>query len=115
MIRLKRVYEKPEKQDGERILVERLWPRGLTKGEARVDEWVRDIAPSPELRKWFAHDPAKWQSFEKRYWSELRQKQDLVKMLKKKSKGHTLTLVYAARDETHNNAVALKEFIENRS
>ena len=76
MIRLKRVYDPPSRSDGERVLVERLWPRGLTKAQAAVYRWRKDVAPSPELRKWFAHDPAKWKQFEQRYWKELRGKQE---------------------------------------
>ena len=112
MFRLKRAYEKPEREDGERVLVERLWPRGLTKERAKVDLWLKEIAPSAELRQWFSHDPEKWVSFRKRYWSELRAKQDLVRMLRQKGKRVTVTLVYAARDEEHNGAVALKTYLE---
>jgi len=112
MIRLKRVYEEPSKEDGIRILVERLWPRGLTKEQAAVDLWLKDIAPSPELRAWFGHDPTKWEQFCKRYWAELERKQDLIKLLKQKSKEGTVTFVYAAKNEKHNSAVALKAFLE---
>jgi uncharacterized protein YeaO (DUF488 family) len=112
MLKLKRVYEEPSKEDGFRILVERLWPRGLSKGRASVDLWLKDVAPSPELRKWFGHDPAKWEQFCQRYWVELRQKKDLVSVLKQKSKEGAVTFVYAARDEQHNSAVALKMFLE---
>jgi uncharacterized protein YeaO (DUF488 family) len=113
MIKLKRVYEEPSKEDGFRILVERLWPRGLTKERTAVDIWLKDIAPSPELRKWFGHDIAKWEEFRKRYWRELEDKQDAIKFLKQKSKDETVTFVYAARDEEHNGAVALKAFLDN--
>ncbi len=112
MIHLKRVYEKPSKKDGVRVLVERLWPRGLTKERAAVDLWLKDVAPSPELRKWFGHDPARWEQFQKRYWKELDEKGEAVQQLKKKSKQGTVTLVYAARDEEHNGALALKRFLE---
>lgn len=112
MIKLKRVYEEPSKEDGLRILVERLWPRGLTKERAAVDLWLKDVAPSKELRTWFGHDPTKWEQFCKRYWAELKTKQDLISFLKGKSKETTLTLVYATRDEKHNSAVALKTFLE---
>jgi len=112
MIRSKRVYEEPAKEDGFRILVERLWPRGLTKERTAVDLWLRDVAPSPELRKWFAHDSPKWEEFCKRYWAELERKQDLINLLERKSKEGNITLVYAARDEKHNSAVALKMFLE---
>jgi uncharacterized protein YeaO (DUF488 family) len=86
MIKLKRVYERPAPEDGERILVERLWPRGLTKERAAVDLWLKDVAPSPELRKWFGHDPARWEQFQKRYWKELREKQDAIRLLRQKGK-----------------------------
>ena len=112
MIKLKRVYEKPSKGDGIRILVERLWPRGFTKERASVDLWLKDIAPSTELRKWFGHDPAKWEQFCKRYRVELEQRKDAVNLLKQKSEEGTITLVYAARDEKHNSAIALKEILE---
>ena len=112
MIKLKRVYEKPSKEDGLRVLVERLWPRGFTKERASVDLWLKDIAPSTELRKWFGHDPAKWEQFCKRYMTELKQKKDAVNLLKQKSKEGVITLVYAARDEKHNSAIALKEILE---
>jgi uncharacterized protein YeaO (DUF488 family) len=114
MIHLKRVYEEPSKKDGVRILVERLWPRGLSKDRAAVDLWLKDVAPSPELRKWFNHDPARWEQFQKRYWQELREKKDAVKLLKQKGKDGTVTLVYAARDKDHNGALALNRFLQAR-
>ncbi len=114
MIRLKRVYEQPSQQDGIRVLVERLWPRGLTKERAAVDLWLKDVAPSPELRKWFGHDPARWDEFQKRYRQELRQKQDAVSLLKEKMKEGTVTLVYAAKDEQHNGALVLKRLLDGR-
>jgi uncharacterized protein YeaO (DUF488 family) len=112
MIHLKRVYEEPSKNDGVRVLVERLWPRGLTKERAAVDLWLKDVAPSPELRKWFGHDPARWEQFQGRYRRELREKQDAVRVLKQKAKEGTVTLVYAARDEEHNGALVLKRFLQ---
>jgi uncharacterized protein YeaO (DUF488 family) len=111
-IKLKRAYEKPSRDDGSRILVERLWPRGLTKERAAVDLWLKEVAPSAELRKWFGHDPAKWEQFQKRYWKELEEKEEAVGLLKQKGKQGTLTLVYAARDEEHNGALALKQFLK---
>jgi uncharacterized protein YeaO (DUF488 family) len=113
MIRLKRAYEKPSRGDGERILVERLWPRGLTKERAALDMWLKEIAPSPELRKWFGHDPDKWGQFQKRYWKELQEKPDDIRLLHEKGQHGTVTLVYAARDEEHNGALALKRFLED--
>lgn len=115
MIRLKRVYEEPSEEDGVRILVERLWPRGLTKEQAAVDLWLKDVAPSPELRAWFSHDPSKWAEFCERYWAELRSKKSLISLLKRKGGEGTVTLVYAARDEEHNSAVALRIYIEHYS
>lgn len=112
MIKLKRAYDKPAKDDRFRILVDRLWPRGVKKEQAAIDLWLKDVAPSAELRKWFGHDPAKWEQFRERYWAELEQKRDLIDLLKQRSKEGTITLVYAARDEEHNDAVALKMFLE---
>src|SRR4051812_41650965 len=97
MIHLKRVYEESSNNDGLRVLVERLWPRGLTKERAAVDLWLKDIAPSPDLRKWFGHDPARWEPFQERYRRELGEKQDAVRLLKQKAKEGSVTLVYAAR------------------
>jgi uncharacterized protein YeaO (DUF488 family) len=110
-INIKRVYEPSAKQDGKRILVDRLWPRGLTKEKAAIDLWLKDIAPTTELRKWFAHEPAKWQEFQKRYRSELKENKEAVSMLKEEAKNKIVTLLYAAKDELHNDAVVLKEFL----
>jgi len=112
MIRLKRVYQEPEREDGLRVLVERLWPRGLKKEQVAVDLWLKEVAPSPELRTWFGHDPAKWEEFCRRYRSELENQPEPVNFLKEKSREGTVTLVYAARDERHNAALALKIFLE---
>jgi len=114
MIQLKRAYEPPSRQDGLRILVERLWPRGVTKARAALDLWLKDVAPSPQLRKWFGHDPAKWKQFEQRYRKELQQRKEAVALLRQKAKTNTVTLIYAAKDERHNGALVLKEFIEHR-
>jgi uncharacterized protein YeaO (DUF488 family) len=111
MIQLKRVYKAPSRKDGLRVLVERLWPRGLTKERAAVDVWLKDVAPSPELRKWFGHDPARWEQFQERYRRELREKKDAVRLLKVEAKEGTVTLVYAARDEEHNGALVLKRIL----
>jgi uncharacterized protein YeaO (DUF488 family) len=94
--------------------VERLWPRGVTKARAAVDLWLKEVAPSTELRKWFGHDPSKWSQFERRYWKELQANKEAVDVLRRKAEQGTVTLVYAARDEQHNGAVALKEFLERR-
>lgn len=108
-IKIKRVYEKPDKEDGKRILVDRLWPRGLTKEKASVDLWLKEIAPSTELRKWFSHDPDKWKEFQKRYHKELKENKEQVSLLKEQMKKGTVTLVYGAKDEEHNEALVLKE------
>jgi uncharacterized protein YeaO (DUF488 family) len=111
-IRLKRAYDKPARADGQRVLVERLWPRGVTRVRAAVDLWLKEIAPSAELRKWFAHDPAKWAEFKRRYRRELRDNPVPVKLLRRMVKQGTVTLIYAARDEERNSAVLLREFLE---
>lgn len=114
MIRRKRVYEKPSRMDGSRILVDRLWPRGLSKERAAVTLWLKDVAPSTELRKWFDHDPARWKQFQARYRKELRQKKDALTLLRQKARTRTITLVYAARDEEHNEALVLGKILEGR-
>ena len=114
MIQLKRVYEEPSPHDGYRVLVERLWPRGLTKARVAVDLWLKEVAPSPELRKWFGHDPARWEEFQERYRQELREKNDAVQLLRQKANEGTVTLVYAARDEEHNGARVLTRFFQSR-
>jgi len=111
-IRLKRVYDKPATVDGRRILVDRLWPRGLKKTDARVDEWLKDLAPSTGLRKWFGHDPARWKEFKKRYAAELDDQGERIKQLAQEARKHTVTLLFAAKDAEHNNAVALKEHLQ---
>jgi uncharacterized protein YeaO (DUF488 family) len=111
-IKLKRVYETPIKADGFRILVDRLWPRGIAKEKARVDLWLKDIAPSTELRTWFGHDPAKWEDFQKRYKQELMQNKTVLENLRRIIKEQNkVTLVFAASDENHNNAVVLRTFL----
>ena len=116
MIRVKRVYEPPAPSDGYRVLVDRLWPRGLSKTAARIDRWMQDIAPSTDLRKWFGHDPDSWQQFKSRYTSELSNRADLLDELQELDVEHgTLTLVYAARDVHHSNGVALREVLQERS
>jgi uncharacterized protein YeaO (DUF488 family) len=112
MITVKRVYEDASKQDGLRVLVDRLWPRGLSKEDAAVDLWMREIAPSNELRKSFGHDPSRWEKFCARYARELDAKHDEIAFLKRQSKARAVTLLYGARDAAHNNAVALKRYLE---
>lgn len=114
MFKLKRAYEEPSVEDGLRVLVERLWPRGLTRERAAVDLWLKEVAPSAELRKWYGHDPAKWKEFQSRYRAELRENKVAVEQLKQKGEEGTVTLVYAARDEEHNSAVVLKKYLERR-
>ena len=111
-VKIKRIYDSVSKDDGKRILVDRLWPRGIKKEDARIDEWLKDIAPSDSLRKWFAHDPAKWPEFKRRYIAELRKKPDLVDALRKEAKSEKVTLLFSAKDAERNNAVVLKEVIE---
>ncbi len=111
---MKRAYEKPSHEDGKRILVERLWPRGLKKEDAKIDEWVKELAPSTELRKWYSHDPAKWTQFKQKYWNELgNKKESLLKLAKEASKGN-ITFVFGSKEEKLNNAAALKEYIETK-
>lgn len=110
-IKIKRVYEKPEKGDGKRILVDRLWPRGLTKEKADIDLWLKEVAPSTELRKWFGHDPDKWNEFQKRYLKELKNNKEKIAVLKEQVKGGLVTLVYGAKDEEHNEALVLKKWL----
>lgn len=114
MIRLKRIHDRPEASDGTRVLVDGMWPRGIGKGEAMVDLWLRDIAPSKELRRWFAHDPAKFEEFCRRYAEELDARPEVVARLRELLAQGDVTLLYAARDREHNNAVALLRYLEER-
>lgn len=116
MLRLKRAYEPVEPDDGRRVLVERLWPRGLRKEQAHFDDWLKDIAPSDSLRKWFHHDPNRWDEFEQRYARELESDDARAALddLVQRAVSETVTLIYSAHDEEHNNAVALKTMIERR-
>lgn len=113
-LRIKRAYVEPAADDGFRILVDRLWPRGLSKDEADVDLWLKEIAPSTELRKWFGHEPDKWDEFRRRYHDELAERGELVQQIRQHMKQGPVTLVYSAKDEVHNQAVALKEFLDKR-
>ncbi len=110
-IKIKRVYEPSAKEDGMRILVDRLWPRGLTKQKANVDLWLKEIAPSTELRKWFGHDPEKWEGFQKRYRRELKKNKEAISILKEKMKEQPITLLYGAKDEEHNEALVLLNYL----
>ena len=111
-LQTKRIYEQPDKTDGLRVLVDRLWPRGLTKKEAQIDDWLKEIAPSTRLRKWFGHDPARWKEFKQRYVAELKDHREQLEHLAQESRKRTVTLLFGAKDVTHNNAVVLKEYIE---
>jgi uncharacterized protein YeaO (DUF488 family) len=111
-LKIKRVYEEPAKSDGYRVLVDRIWPRGLKKSEALIDKWLKEIAPSTGLRKWFKHDPAKWEQFKKKYAAELKKHREEVEELARESRKRTVTLLFGAKDTAHNNAVALEEYLE---
>ncbi len=112
-IKIKRAYDQPDKSDGLRVLVDRLWPRGISKASAQIDLWLKEIAPSDALRKWFGHDPAKWTEFRKRYARELSKQPEALAQLKQQVSKRAVTLVYGAKDERHNNAAALKEYLES--
>jgi uncharacterized protein YeaO (DUF488 family) len=112
MIKIKRVYQEPSQGDGKRILIDRLWPRGLKKEVAEIDDWIRDIAPSNELRKWFNHDPNKWREFKSRFFLELEGKGELVEKIVKLARKGPVTLLFGAKEERFNNAVALKEYAD---
>jgi uncharacterized protein YeaO (DUF488 family) len=114
-LRVKRAYDAPENADGFRVLVDRIWPRGLTKTSARIDLWLKDIAPSAALRKWFGHDPTKWPEFRKRYFRELDEKPEAIAELENLLSKRRVTFVFSARDNEHNNAIALKDYVESKS
>ncbi len=114
MVKIKRVYDPPSRDDGKRILIDRLWPRGLKKEDAHIDEWVKEVAPSIELRKWFGHDPSKWGNFKRRFFSELSEKQGIVGGIVSEAHRGTITLLFGSKEKHFNNAVALKEYIETR-
>ena len=113
MLRIKRIYDSPNRADGFRVLVDRLWPRGVSKERAHLDLWLKEIGPSTELRKWFGHDPKRWSAFAGRYQKELAEKRDLVRQLKKLESEHgTVTLLYGAHDPLHNQAVVLNQLLK---
>lgn len=114
-IELKRAYERPSRSDGQRFLVERLWPRGATKDALRLDGWFKEVAPSPELRKWYGHDPARWTEFRRRYLAELESNQAAVDELVKAIGRGPATFVYAARDEARNSALVLRDYLQGRA
>ncbi|MEX0662141.1 MAG: DUF488 domain-containing protein [Balneolaceae bacterium] len=109
---IKRIYEAPSENDGYRVLIDRLWPRGVSKEAAQLDDWMKEITPSPELRKWFDHDPSKFEEFKMRYETELAEKNKPIESLLKIAADRNVSLLYAAKDETHNHAIVLKEFLE---
>jgi len=113
-VRVKRVYEQAAKSDGKRYLVDRIWPRGIKKEAVAIEGWLKELGPSTELRKWFGHDPARWVEFKNRYFKELDGKRELWEPLRSAARKRTVTLVYSARDEDHNQAVALQEFLGSR-
>jgi uncharacterized protein YeaO (DUF488 family) len=113
-VKLKRVYDPVSPEDGVRVLVDRLWPRGLKKAHAAIDRWAKDIAPSTELRQWFGHDPQRWPEFRRRYIEELRQHAELLEELRSLARERPLTLLFSAHDEAHNNAVVIKEVLLHR-
>lgn len=115
MIRTKRAYEAPAADDGTRVLVDRYWPRGVSKEEAELDRWMKEIAPSDELREWFDHDPERWEGFRRHYGAELEREPELVEELLEIHRRGTLTLVYGARDTEHNNAEALRRHLQSRA
>ena len=112
-VRLKRAYERAAASDGERVLIDRIWPRGVTREEARLSEWARELAPSTELRRWFAHDPARFGEFRRRYTAELAAQERKLRELRRRARRGTVTLVYAARDTEHNDAVVLAEILRH--
>jgi uncharacterized protein YeaO (DUF488 family) len=113
-VKLKRAYESPAAADGTRVLIDRLWPRGISKKKAALDKWMKDIAPSNQLRKWFGHDPARWNEFRRRYAAEVHKNPDLLYKLRSAARDGPITLVYSARDEAHNNAIVLRDLILGR-
>ncbi len=114
MILLKRAYEEASPNDGVRFLVERLWPRGVKKTDLRLDDWLKDAAPSDALRRWFAHDPKKWEEFQRRYFAELDSRPEALLPIQEAARHGRVTLVYSAHDTEHNNAVALQEYLEGK-
>lgn len=113
MIKIKRIYDPTDPSDGRRILIDRLWPRGISRDSAKIDEWAKEMAPSTELRKWFHHDPAQWPEFKRKYVKELQAKEELLRKLRTDANNRVVTLLYSAKDEEHNQAVVLRECLEN--
>jgi uncharacterized protein YeaO (DUF488 family) len=113
IIRIKRAYDKPVKEDGTRILVDRLWPRGITKEDAAITDWAKALAPTTELREWFGHDPALWQEFQKKYRAELKNNEAVEAFIEEHQQTKVLTLIYAAKDEAHTHAIVLQHYLEH--
>ena len=114
MIKIKRIYDEASPDDGKRIYVDRLWPRGLKKEDVKMDEWLKEIAPSADLRKWFGHEPSKYGEFEKRYIRELESKSEILERIRKEGKKETVTLLFSAKDTEHNNATVLRELLTRK-
>lgn len=114
VIKVKRVYEPASPRDGQRFLVDRLWPRGLKRNDLSLDGWLKDVGPSDSLRRWFAHDASRWDAFQRRYGAELDRRPDRWQLLLDTARGGTVTLLYSARDPSHNNAVALKNYLDTK-
>ena len=113
-IKLKRAYDRPTARDGTRVLIDRLWPRGVTKADAAIDQWFKELAPSTALRKWFGHDPARWQEFRRRYAAEVHEHPEMLTQLRTMARRGTITLVFSAHDELHNDAVVLRDLVLGR-
>lgn len=113
-VKLKRAYDRPTAGDGTRVLIDRLWPRGVTKADAAIDQWFKDLAPSTALRKWFGHDPARWQEFRRRYAAEVHEHPEMLNQLRTMARRGTITLVFSAHDELHNDAVVLRDLLLGR-
>src|SRR6516165_3496678 len=112
MIKLKRVYDSAASTDGKRFLVERLWPRGVKKADLKMDAWVKEVAPSPALRQWFSHDPGNWKEFQRRYFVELKANREAIEPILEAVRDGSVTLLYSSHDQEHNNAVALKKYLD---
>lgn len=113
-IKLKRAYDRPNADDGTRVLIDRLWPRGIRKVDAAIDQWIKDIAPSTSLRKWFGHEPARWQEFRRRYAAEVHEHPETLNELRNMARRGPITLVFSAHDELHNDAVVLRDILLGR-
>jgi uncharacterized protein YeaO (DUF488 family) len=111
MVKIERIYESASPDDGKRIYIDRLWPRGMKKEEVKIDEWIKEISPSDSLRKWFGHDPSKYAEFKRRYTKELEKHSEILERIKKEAKKETVTLLFSAKDVEHNNATVLKELL----